>query len=210
MHYILSRNKHWEKVYTDKTPDAVSWYQPHLQQSLRLLECAGLSRSSSIIDVGGGASTLVDDLLALGCLRLTVLDISAHALEISKGRLGTRAEAVSWIAGDITAVDLPASHFDIWHDRAVFHFLTSADDRRKYVSTLRIALRPGGHAVFATFATDGPPRCSGLDVYRYDAASLCTELGSGFNLVESASEKHQTPSNATQSFLYCLFRYDGT
>jgi SAM-dependent methyltransferase len=207
---MLPRNTHWEMVFAGKAPELVSWYQPRLQQSLRLLKGAGLSASSSIIDVGGGASTLVDDLLALGCLRITVLDISAHALEISKDRLGARAEAATWITGDITVVDLPASQFDFWHDRAVFHFLTSPDDRRKYVSRLRASLRPAGHALLATFATDGPPRCSGLEVCRYDAALLCAELGSGFTLIESVIEEHRTPSNAIQSFLYCLLRYDGT
>jgi ubiquinone/menaquinone biosynthesis C-methylase UbiE len=208
--HLISRNIHWEKVYLEKVPGAFSWYRPHLQQSLRFLHRAGLSPASSLIDVGGGASTLVDDLLELGCLHITVLDISSRALEISKERLGARAEAATWITGDITSLALPTKDFDFWHDRAVFHFLTSPEDRRKYVSAIRASLRPGGHAVMATFATDGPPRCSGLEVCRYDATSLCAELGPGFHLMESVMEQHRTPTNATQSFLYCLFRYNGT
>lgn len=197
---------HWERVYSTKATDAVSWYQPHADLSLRLIEAAGLPRRAAIIDVGGGASTLVDDLLARGRYDVTVLDLSAAALEAAKVRLGASAAAVTWRVADITQAGLPDRAYDLWHDRAVFHFLTAPEDRRAYVAAVRRALRPGGHVVIATFAEDGPLRCSGLPVARYSTAQLQAEFGEGFALLSGEREQHATPSGSTQVFTYCHFR----
>ncbi len=202
----MEPKSHWETIYRQKRPGEVSWYQPHLNVSLSLLANAGLSAGSRIIDVGGGASTLVDDLLARGVSDVTVLDISGHALAVSKARLGERADRVTWMEADIRRVPLPAASYDLWHDRAVFHFLTKAEDRRRYLATMREALKPGGHAILATFALQGPPRCSGLDVVRYSPATLYAEVGGDFRLIEALDEDHRTPANAVQQFLYCRFQ----
>ena len=202
----MEPKSHWETIYRQKRPGEVSWYQPHLNVSLSLLANAGLSAGSRIIDVGGGASTLVDDLLARGVSDVTVLDISDHALAVSKARLGERADRVTWMEADIRRVPLPAASYDLWHDRAVFHFLTKAEDRRRYLATMREALKPGGHAILATFALQGPPRCSGLDVVRYSPATLYAEVGGDFRLIEALDEDHRTPANAVQQFLYCRFQ----
>jgi len=202
----MEPKSHWETIYQQKRPGEVSWYQPHLNVSLSLLANAGLSAGSRIIDVGGGASTLVDDLLARGVSDVTVLDISGHALAVSKARLGERAARVTWMEADITRVPLPAASYDLWHDRAVFHFLTKAEDRRRYLATMRETLRPGGHAILATFALQGPPRCSGLDVVRYSPATLHAEVGGDFRLIEALDEGHRTPANTVQQFLYCRFQ----
>ena len=196
---------HWDTIYRQKRPGEVSWYQPHLTRSLQLLANAGLRPESRIIDVGGGASTLVDDLLDQGVTDITVLDISGHALAAAKARLGKRAEPVTWLEADITQVQLPDASYDLWHDRAVFHFLTGAEDRRRYLDTMRKALTPGGQAVLATFALDGPPRCSGLEVVRYSPETLHAEVGKDFRLVETISEEHWTPFQTMQRFLYCRF-----
>lgn len=197
---------HWERVYSTKATDAVSWYQPQADFSLRLIEAAGLPRGAAIIDVGGGASTLVDDLLALGRYDINVLDLSAAALEAAKARLGASAAAVTWRVADITRAGLPDRAYDLWHDRAVFHFLTAPEDRRAYVAAVRRALRPGGHVVIATFAEDGPLQCSGLPVQRYSPAQLQAEFGEGFELLSGEREQHATPSGSTQAFTYCHFR----
>jgi SAM-dependent methyltransferase len=198
--------EHWETVYGSRAPTELSWYQSRPAQSLALLDELGVA-SSAIIDVGGGASTLVDALLDRGARDITVLDISRAALEHAKARLGARADSVEWIEGDITRIDLGAAAcYDIWHDRAVFHFLTDPDDRRRYVAAASQALRPGGAALIATFAPQGPPRCSGLDVMRYDPEQLAHELGSEFSLERSAEELHRTPSGAEQAFSYTVLR----
>lgn len=201
----MDRKRHWEEVYETKAVDKVSWFREHLDRSLTMIEAAGLDLDARMIDVGGGASTLVDDLLARGYKNLSVLDISAAALESSKQRLGPLAEGVEFIVADITQTVLPASAFDLWHDRAVFHFLTSDEDRGRYVDNLKRSLRPTGHLVISTFADDGPLKCSGLDVERYDIAKLVNVLGSGFELAEHIRETHQTPFETTQSFLYARF-----
>lgn len=198
---------HWESIYTQKRSAEVSWYQPHLTVSLRLLANAGLRPDSHVIDVGGGASTLADDLLDQGVKYLTVLDISGRALAADKARLGERANGVTWLEADITRAQLPAASYDFWHDRAVFHFLTHAEDRRRYLATLREALKPGGQAILATFALDGPPKCSGLEVVRYSADTLQAELGNGFRLLEALEESHQTPFHTMQQFLYGRFQH---
>lgn len=199
-------HSHWETIYTQKRPEDVSWYQPHLTISLRLLANAGLRPDSRLIDVGGGASTLVDDLLEQGVKEITVLDIAGQALAVSKMRLGKRAERVTWIEADIMRAQLSSASYDLWHDRAVFHFLTNAEDRRRYLATMRDALKPGGHAILATFSLHGPPRCSGLEVVRYSPDTLQAELGDGFRLMEALEEAHQTPSGAVQQFIYGRFQ----
>ena len=155
--------------------------------------------------MGGGASTLVDDLAAEGYTDLTVLDLSSAALAVAKQRLGKYADAVHWMEGDITSVELPAQRFDIWHDRAVFHFLTDPADRRAYVERLMHAVRPGGHVIIATFAEDGPEKCSGLPVMRYQPETLRAELGDAFLLVEHEKAAHHTPLGAVQQFVYCRY-----
>ncbi len=196
---------HWDDVYATKPRDRVSWYRPHLETSLSLIERAAPARSASILDVGGGESTLVDDLLARGYGNLTVLDISATAIEATKARLGHEADRVRWIVADIAEAVLAADAYDVWHDRAVFHFLTTPEQRAAYVQKVASALRPGGSVILGVFGPDGPRKCSGLDVVRYDAASLHDEFGAGFQLLESSLELHETPFGTAQQFLYCRF-----
>jgi SAM-dependent methyltransferase len=197
---------HWENVYTTKAPDAVSWYCPHLKRSLALIGRAAVALSASILDVGGGESTLVDDLLLRGYKNITVLDIAQTAIDLTKNRLGPFSQQVSWLVGDITQITLEPSAYDLWHDRAVFHFLTAREQRIAYVRQIARSVKPGGHIILGTFGPKGPAKCSGLEVMRYDAQSLHGELGARFNLVESYEELHQTPFGAAQQFLYCYFR----
>lgn len=197
---------HWNHVYETKTSDSVSWFQEHAEQSLRLIRATGMSATASIIDVGGGASTLVDDLLLDGYHSLSVLDLSAKALAAAQQRLGPRASEVRWIEADITRATLPAHAYDIWHDRAVFHFLTTPEQRRAYVDTVLRAVKPGGHVIVATFAEDGPLQCSGLPVMRYSANGLHTEFGAPFTLLQHEREEHLTPSGSVQRFVYCYCR----
>jgi SAM-dependent methyltransferase len=198
--------QHWERVYTHQRADAVSWFQPHAGQSLQLIRDAGLARSAPIIDVGGGASTLVDDLLADGREALTVLDLSAAALATARARLGARAAAVQWLEANILDAPLPAQAYALWHDRAVFHFLTSPADRAAYVRAVLHAVKPGGHVIVATFDHDGPSQCSGLPVARYNADELHAEFGAPFTLLRHAQERHVTPAGAVQRFVYCFCR----
>ena len=197
---------HWETIHVQKHPANVSWYQPHLNISLKLIEQVGLNPNSSIIDVGGGFSTLVDDLLKKSVKHITVLDISGQALAAAKTRLGDRASGVSWLEADVVQVQLPQNAYDTWHDRAVFHFLVNAEDRQRYVRVMRASLKSDGQLIMATFSLDGPPRCSGLEVVRYSADMLQTELGSDFRLMETLEEEHHTPSNMIQKFTYCRFK----
>jgi len=198
--------EHWDKVYATTPPDRISWYRPHLEISLSLIERGAGGRSTAIIDVGGGESTLVDDLLRRGYQNLTLLDISPTAIDVARKRLKEQAELVRWIAADITRADLPPDTYDVWHDRAVFHFLTSPRHRAAYVRTVAQSVKRGGHVIVAAFGPEGPVRCSGLDVERYDAESLHHEFGARFRLVESAKELHQTPFAKTQQFIYCFCR----
>ena len=202
---MVSR-QHWETVYRTKAVDAISWYRPHLETSLAMIERAVPDRDAGIVDIGGGEATLVDDLLARGYRQLSVLDISPAAIAVAQHRLGAAAVQVTWLADDILQVALPAQRFDLWHDRALFHFLTAAGQRARYVEQLAHALKPGGHAIIATFGPQGPGQCSGLDTVRYDAASLQRELGPRFALVEHATELHHTPFGTTQQFVYGRFR----
>ncbi len=199
----------WESIYGTRAPTEVSWYQATPAISHELIRATGVTHGAPIIDVGGGASLLVDVLLQAGFRDLTILDISAAALGRVRERLGPRAAAITLIEADATEYQ-PSRQFAVWHDRAVFHFLTDAAERDRYKATLRRALAPGGHVIVATFALSGPLRCSGLEVVRYSAASLTEELGRGFALVESREEAHLTPSGKRQAFLYCRFRTDAS
>ncbi|HWG21077.1 MAG TPA: class I SAM-dependent methyltransferase [Terracidiphilus sp.] len=204
----MNTQEHWEKIYATKAPDQVSWFAPHLSASLDLIARAAIAPTAAMIDVGGGESTLVDDLLARGYPDLTVLDISQTAIDANRKRLGAEAERVHWLAADITQVELEPSRFDIWHDRAVFHFLTAPAARAAYVRQVARALRPGGHAIVGTFGPEGPTRCSGLEVVRYDADSLHNEFGQRFRLLESSHQVHETPFGTRQQFLYCFCRLE--
>jgi ubiquinone/menaquinone biosynthesis C-methylase UbiE len=199
----MEPKSHWERVYTTKATDAVSWYQPHATLSMELIQRVARGRQVRVIDVGGGASTLVDDLLDRALGDVTVLDISSAALDAASKRLGPRAQKVQWLEGDITTAALSNAYYDIWHDRAVFHFLTRPEDRAAYVAQVRRAVKPGGHVIVATFAPDGPEQCSGLPVVRYAPDALHAEFGGAFELLEHLSEDHHTPSGAIQHFVYC-------
>lgn len=200
-----SRQAHWETVYTSKGEKEVSWFQESPAPSLALIAEIGAAPSSAIIDIGGGASRLVDHLVEDGFHDVTVLDLSAAALAAARARLGERASRAHWLVADATAWE-PSRMYDVWHDRAAFHFLTEARDREAYIVRLRQALSIGGHAIIATFALDGPEKCSGLPVARYDAASLGQTLGSGFTLLQSQRSEHATPWGAQQRFQFSLFR----
>ena len=197
------QQEHWEKAYQTKQPDSVSWFQEHATRSLEIIRSIGAASNAQIIDVGGGASTLVDDLLTSGFKHMSILDLSASALEVARKRLGALGQNVTWITGDIRTVDLPAQTYDIWHDRAVFHFLTEPADRMAYVRQVIQAVKPGGHVIVATFAPNGPQQCSGLPVVRYDPDQLHGEFGPAFELLEHASEEHRTPWGSVQHFVYC-------
>ena len=200
---------HWESVYGHHKPDSVSWYRPHLDQSLRFIDAAGLSVHSPIIDVGGGTSTLVDDLMDRSFSDITVLDISPGAIREATERLGRRAAQVQWLVGDITEMALPEHHYDFWHDRAVFHFLHDPRSRQRYVAAVRHALKPNGHIVVATFGPAGPDHCSGLPVVRYDAQGIHGQFGGEFRKISSCSETHTTPWGSEQEFVYCYCRMPG-
>jgi SAM-dependent methyltransferase len=201
---LMNTQLHWEKVYGSKAADEVSWFRPHLETSMSFVERSTPDRCARIIDVGGGESTLVDDLLERGYTNVTLLDISETAVAVTKARLGERADRVEWLVGDVTMTDLPGDTYDVWHDRAVFHFLTSATERAAYVERVKRSVRPGGHVIIGTFGPQGPAKCSGLDVKRYDADSLHGEFGRRFRLIDSTNELHQTPFGTTQQFVYCF------
>ncbi len=204
----MNRREHWEHVYRTKAPDQVSWFQAEAQLSQALIADVAPDRATPILDVGAGASTLIDGLLSAGYHNCTVLDLSGRALELSQQRLGSLASSVTWMCGDVLTTPLPTSTFAVWHDRAVFHFLTDAEERAAYVAQVRRALRPGGHLIIATFAEDGPMRCSGLDVARYSPAALHGVFGSEFRHLESRREMHTTPSGGQQAFTYCVCTYE--
>ena len=196
---------HWEEIYNAKSPTEVSWYQTRPSLSLQLIKSTGIEKGQGIIDVGGGSSLLVDCLLDEGCDDLAVLDISGRSLEIAKDRLGDSEGDVEWFEADVTEFQ-PPRQFHLWHDRAVFHFLTDEQDRRKYLNVLKEALLPEGYLVMATFAIDGPKRCSGLDTVQYDEESMSLELGDGFTLMEEVYEYHITPGDKVQKFIYFLYK----
>lgn len=205
----LERQAHWQNVYQTKDEREVSWFQENPAISLDLIRATGIGADASIIDIGGGAARLADALVADGFRSVTVLDLSEKALATSRERLGARAGGVSWIVADVTKWQ-PTRTFDVWHDRAAFHFLTDPDDRAAYAERVRKAVRPGGHVIIGTFALDGPERCSGLAVARHDAASLGAILGQSFKLVESRRHNHQTPGGAMQRFQFSRFQRDNS
>lgn len=205
----MESKAHWEKVYQTKAPDAVSWYAPHLDTSLKLIEQASPDKQAAIIDVGGGESTLVDDLLSRGYKNLSVLDISQTAIDVAKRRIGNAQHRVHWYCNDILTAQLPEAQFDVWHDRAVFHFLTEPEQRIAYVRQVLRSVKVGGHVIISTFGTEGPEKCSGLDVMRYDPESLHDQFGKSFRLIQSSTELHHTPFDTDQQFLYCFCKLEG-
>lgn len=197
---------HWEDIYRNKPSNEVSWYAPHLEMSFEIILGLELPKDAQIIDVGGGASTLPDDLLGADFKNITVLDISSEALKVSKNRLGKKSGLVHWVEGDVTQTSFKPDQYDLWHDRAVFHFLTVPQSRQKYVESMAKSLKPDGYLLMATFGPKGPLKCSGLEIVRYSAESLQKELGEVFQLKKHFTETHRTPFNTSQDFLYCLFR----
>ncbi|KQW37139.1 class I SAM-dependent methyltransferase [Rhizobacter sp. Root404] len=204
----MEPKSHWEAVYGTKAPDAVSWYAPHLQESLAYIRKTGVPLTASLIDVGGGESTLVDDLVDAEYEKVTVLDLSEKALEVSRARLGARAGGVVWLDADVLAHDFAPASFDVWHDRAVFHFLTEPQQRSAYVAQVLRALKPGGFAVVGAFGPEGPSQCSGLPVSRYSSEALHDEFGGQFRLLDHSINLHTTPWGSTQQFVYCFCRLD--
>jgi ubiquinone/menaquinone biosynthesis C-methylase UbiE len=199
---------HWESVYRSKPADAVSWYAPHLNDSLHYIRQANPGRHASILDVGGGESTLVDDLLGAGYDRVAVLDLSAHALAVCRDRLGERAARVDWLLGDVLELPLGEQAVDVWHDRAVFHFLTEPAQRQAYVQQVRRAVKPGGHVIVGAFGPEGPTQCSGLPVARYTPVGLHDEFGGRFQLLDHRVTVHTTPWGSPQQFVYCFCRVE--
>lgn len=202
----MERKEHWEQVYSGKPTDRLGWFKPHLQTSVDWIRSLELSTDAAIIDIGVGASTLVDDLLQQGYESVTVLDISNSALSLLRERLGDDAKRVNWLEADITATELPTGYFDLWHDRAVFHFLADDDQKQRYQQNLVNSLKPGGHIIIGTFAPEAPPKCSGLPVQRYDHELLARTLGDDFELLRHHKEMHVTPGGVEQMYLYCDFR----
>ncbi len=201
----LDRHAHWQNVYQTKGERDVSWFQETPAISLDLIRATAVTASAAIIDIGGGASRLADALLDEGFQTLTVLDVSEAALETSRARLGPAGRTIKWIVADVTTW-MPSKTYDVWHDRAAFHFLTEAADRAAYAERVLLAVRPGGHVIIGTFAPDGPERCSGLPVVRHDSASLGSMLGPQFSLVESRAHAHPTPMGTIQRFQFSRFR----
>jgi SAM-dependent methyltransferase len=202
----MSHKDHWEQVYIERPAHELGWYKSHLRTSLNWIGDLGLAVDDPIIDVGGGASTLVDDLLEAGYRSITVLDISGKALTWAKARLGDRAESVTWLEGDVTSIELPSDYYQLWHDRAVFHFLTSPEEQTRYRNKLLSCLNSGGHLIIGTFALEAPPTCSGLPVRRYSPEQLENKLGDRFELMRQHKELHVTPGGVEQMYLYCHFR----
>jgi SAM-dependent methyltransferase len=202
---VQDARAHWEQVYLEREPETLSWYQPVPETSLRLIEDAGLPRSAGILDAGGGASKLAGDLLAAGYRDVTVVDISQAALQRARRELGSAGQRVRWIEADIRVHDF-GRQFDLWHDRAVFHFMVAAADRDGYLMVLRRTLAPGGRLILATFGPGGPTRCSGLPVARYGPDALSHAVGAEFELVSSRLEQHLTPAGRNQPFLYAHLR----
>jgi ubiquinone/menaquinone biosynthesis C-methylase UbiE len=208
----VSGPSHWNAVYSEKGEAQTSWFRPHLDESLRLIDGLDLPPSSALLDVGGGRATLVDDLLARGFIDVSVLDLSEAALAEARQRLGAQGAVVRWLVGDVTAVEFQAAHYALWHDRAVFHFLTQPAAQTAYVAAATRAVQPGGHIVIGTFAKDGPTQCSGLPVARYDADTLAAMFAPAFEKISSSRDVHRTPAGNEQAFTYVVLRrrHDGT
>lgn len=201
----VDAHRHWEEVYRTRDEQSVSWFQQTPAMSLDLIKESRLPDGASVIDIGGGTSSLAEALLAAG-YRVTVLDISEAALSVARSRLADRASEIAWIANDVTTWELAGTAYDLWHDRATFHFLTMPEDRAAYIARMKQALRPGGIAIIATFALDGPEKCSGLPVARYSGETLAQTLGPDFEKIETRIHDHQTPSGAAQRFQFSRFR----
>lgn len=204
----MNQEQHWNRIYRTTAPTEVSWYQPEARLSLELIRRVAPDLNAPVVDVGGGASTLVDGLLGAGYRDLTVLDLAPAALARAQERLGERKDQVRWIVADALDAPLPRASCAVWHDRAVFHFLTDARDRARYVAQAQRVVRPGGHVIVASFGPEGPTRCSGLEVVRYGPKGLHAEFGSAFRLLDSAKEDHRTPAGTVQPFVYCLCRVE--
>jgi len=200
-----SRRSHWDNVYTTRHEKDVSWYQDRATPSLDLIALTSLPTDAEIIDIGGGASRLVDNLLGANFGRLTVLDLSAAALGAARQRLGANAASVKWVVADVTAWQ-PLQSYDLWHDRAALHFLTDPADQSAYVERMKQAIKPAGFAIIGTFAADGPERCSGLPIVRYDPSDLAATLGPEFELIDARRHQHVTPRGAVQRFQFSTFR----
>ena len=199
----VDRKSHWEGVYRNRPAEELGWFQPRAGISLELIAATGIT-NAAVIDMGAGTSRLVDDLVAAGYTDITVVDLAEHALSLAQARLGKAAAQIDWIAADATTIELPRT-YDIWHDRAVFHFLTDPADRAAYLERMHRHLRTGGQAIIAAFAPDGPQQCSGLPVQQYDEHSLAETLGPDYALIETRRELHHTPSGVAQAFVYCRF-----
>jgi SAM-dependent methyltransferase len=210
MHVDTDRERHWEAIYRAKAPTELSWYQPEARLSLEIIRRVATDPDTPIIDVGGGASTLVDGLLSAGYRDVTILDLAPAALARARQRLGERATQVKWCVADVLDAPLPPASCAVWHDRAVFHFLTDARDRAQYVAQVKRVVRPAGHVIAASFGPEAPSRCSGLEVVRYSPDALHAQFGSGFRLLDSMREEHRTPAGSTQAFVYCLCRTGDT
>jgi len=202
----MDKREHWERIYRNTSASKVSWYQPEATVSLELIRQVAPELADPIIDVGGGASTLVDGLLEAGYRNVTVLDISSAALDVARRRLGKDASRITWLAADVLEAPLSSNAYAVWHDRAVFHFLTKQEDRDRYVAKAHDAVRTGGYVIVASFAPEGPDKCSGLEVVRYSPEAMHAQFGAGFALLDSEREEHHTPSGKTQEFVYCLCR----
>jgi len=201
----MTDKDHWENIYTSKSAKEVSWYAPHLEKSLELILDLNLPKDSAIIDIGGGASTLPDDLLSHGFNNVTVMDISAKALQAAKDRIGAKSKQITWLEADVTTADLKST-YHLWHDRAVFHFLTDPADRKRYLHTLKNSLIPKGYVLMATFGPNGPLKCSGLEIVRYSPENLHEQFGGDFKMIKQFTEIHKTPFHTEQEFIYCLFK----
>lgn len=202
---MTNQKQHWEQVYTDKSASEVSWYQTEPRLSLDLIQRSGMGHDAALIDVGGGASLLVDRLHTRGYRTLAVLDISGAALNVARQRLGTQAADIEWYETDVSEFRTPHP-FSLWHDRAVFHFLVSAEERQRYIEVLKRTLLPNGQVIMAAFALDGPTRCSGLEIVQYDAVKLLAVLGPDFRLEEQQAETHTTPAGKAQKFEFYRLR----
>ena len=202
----MTKAEHWEKIYFTKPVSQVGWYTPHLEISMTWIAELKLATEDPIIDVGGGASTLIDDLLDSGHKNLTFLDLSESAIRITQERLGKRSSAVTWLCGDVTEIELPSQYYCLWHDRAVFHFLIDRESQQRYKNAVLEALKIGGYFIIGTFSQDAPPKCSGLPVQRYTSEKLCKTFGKEFELIRHQNEIHNTPSGLEQAYVYCLFQ----
>lgn len=205
----MSDARHWNRVYSTKSTNRVGWFTPHLKTSVEWIEALELKPAAAIIDVGGGASTLVDDLLEKGHSDITVLDLSHRALSLTQARLGSRCARVTWIEGDITKTELPRQRYSVWHDRAVFHFLTQPEEKNRYRAALLKSLQPNGFLIIGAFSHEAPPKCSGLPVQRYSAYSLAAFFCPELELTRHHHETHITPSGVEQPYVYCLFQRSG-